>query len=152
MKARRPSREDNWKTVPRSHSSIRASARWPSPNGLLREWYRLPHLLTSHKGPGSSRARRRQLRTSVVFSGFLPFANRERLAGVQGAAMSPLVVGTDAGEILTGCAGGVRSCGRWHHLVIKARDPGLVPAGHPLAPPPAPRPPVCAPLLPPWPR
>src|SRR5260370_4572795 len=131
MKARRWSREDNWKTDPRSHSSIRASARWPSPNGLLREWYRLPHLLTSHKGPGSSRARRRQLRTSVVFSGFLPFANRERLAAVQGSAMSPLVVGTDAGEILTGCAGRFLSGGLLHHLVIKLAHPAVGPGRHP---------------------
>src|SRR6266702_4803562 len=130
MKARRSSREDNWKTVPRSHSSIRASAWWPSPNGLLREWGRLPHLLTSHKGPGSSRARRRQLRTSVVFSCFLPFANRERLAGVQGAAMSPLVVGTDAGEILTGCAGGFLSRGLLHHLVIELAHPAVGHGSH----------------------
>jgi len=78
-----------------------------------------------------------------VLGCFLPFANRERLAGVQGAAMSPLVVGTEADEILTGGADGLLSRGLVHHLVIELTHPAVGHGGHRYALRLAPRPQTC---------
>ena len=129
MKAPCSSREEVQRTatvVPFFYPSVGLE---PSPSGLLARVVPTAPSVNEPRGPRGVSSASAPAQDGGRAWLLLPFANRERLAGVQGAAMSPLVVGTRPAKSWQE-APAVVSRRLANHLMIQLAYPAVGHRGH----------------------